>query len=486
MLGRVARLVVGLFLSVLLISSEAESSSFADALRARAVALKPAPGDQDAPAVVFDGRNYFVVWADYRSGPVADIYGSRVSQAGAVLDPGGIRIARASVGARPAVAFNGRNYLVVWEDARAGPNVDLYGARVSRGGRVLDRNGLAIAEAPWYQDNPVAASDGSSYFVAWQDSRSQLGGNQVFGTRISADGSVADPGGVPISAEARVGGFPNLSIAFGGANYLAVWGDARSHVDEDVYGARISLGGRVLDADGIPIAATYASEGGPSVASDRSSYLVAWNQYVYPQYAGIGAARVSASGQVRDAFVVSAPEADEQVPSVTFDGRDYLLVWERYFRIGEKSDIYGIRVGRSGAVLDPRAFPISTALGDQTLPRIASGSTNSLAVWQDARLGDAYHIYGARINRHGKVLDPNGILISRAYEPCRVPKVVGLVLPRARRSVLRAHCRVGAVTPRASSARKNGRVLAQSPRPGRRFPTGHRVSLVVGTGPRKS
>ncbi len=72
----------------------------------------PAPGDQIAPSVAFDGTNYLVAWADSRSG-TSDVYGARVSQAGTLLDPLGIAISTAANNQEaPSVAFGGTNYLV--------------------------------------------------------------------------------------------------------------------------------------------------------------------------------------------------------------------------------------------------------------------------------------------------------------------------------------------------------------------------------------
>ena len=68
---------------------------------------------------------------------------------------------------------------------------------------------------------------------------------------------------------------------------------------------------------------------------------------------------------------------------------------------------------------------------------------------------------------------------------CVVPRVVGLKLNAAKTRIRRARCRVGRVTRRFSSRRKRGKVIAQSPRAGRRFAVGHRVNLVVGKGPRR-
>jgi len=62
--------------------------------------------------------------------------------------------------------------------------------------------------------------------------------------------------------------------------------------------------------------------------------------------------------------------------------------------------------------------------------------------------------------------------------------VVGLTLARAKTRIHEAHCLVGRITRKASSARRKNRVLAQSPRPGRRLADGGRVRLVVARGPR--
>jgi uncharacterized repeat protein (TIGR01451 family) len=66
---------------------------------------------------------------------------------------------------------------------------------------------------------------------------------------------------------------------------------------------------------------------------------------------------------------------------------------------------------------------------------------------------------------------------------CHVPKVVGKKLAAAKSRIRAAHCRVGKITKKKSSRKKKGRVLAQSPKPGKTLPAGSKVKLTVGKGP---
>src|SRR5205807_2453866 len=142
-------------------------------------------------------------WGDARSG-VADpnIYGARVSQAGTVLDPAGIPISTAANGQYAArVAFDGTNYLVAWQDLRSG-SYDVYGARVSQAGTVLDTAGIAITTAINAQYAPSVALGGATYLVTWQDYRAGAN-NDIYGARVNQAGTVLDTAGIPISIAAN-------------------------------------------------------------------------------------------------------------------------------------------------------------------------------------------------------------------------------------------------------------------------------------------
>jgi hypothetical protein len=69
---------------------------------------------------------------------------------------------------------------------------------------------------------------------------------------------------------------------------------------------------------------------------------------------------------------------------------------------------------------------------------------------------------------------------------CTVPKVLGMSLAKARRTLTRAHCGVGAISRKFSTRAKSGKVVAQGPRRGLKLRNGARVNLAIGRGPRST
>ena len=318
-------------------------------------AAVPLATDENA-AVAFDGTNFFVVWTDYDSGN-GDVHGARVTQAGTVLDQGpGIPISAAPAQqVIPAVAFDGTNYLVVWQDRRTNDSYDIYGARVTPAGDVLDPAGIPVTTAAGEQTAADVAFDGTNFLVTWTDS-SPSNGTDVYGARVTTTGTVLDPSGIPISTTPNDQG--SAGLAFDGTNYLVTWQDRREDPAEDIWGARVSPNGTVLDPAGFPIGVAAQYQWAPDVAFDGSNFFVSWT--------------------------------DRRIGS-----------W----------DIYGARVTPGGSVLDPGGIPISTAPEFQVYPALAFGGADYLVVWTDERDNVDYHIHGARVTPGGNVLDPGGIPI---------------------------------------------------------------------------
>jgi len=368
----------------------------------------PADYGREDASVAFDGMNYFVVWADSRN---KSIIGTRVNQLGEVLDSAGIVICSCCHrNERPAVAFDGINYLVVWRDWRSDPNTgDIYGARVTHDGMVIDSGGFPICTAAHQQFRPAIAFNGINYFVVWSDSRSFS--PQIYGSRITPDGLVIDTAGILISSSPSQ--LP--SVVYDGVNFLVVWGDFRN-ASYDIYGSRVSQDGVVLDTAGIPIATASIDLRHPFVASDSTNSLVVWKNLN-----DIYGARVSQSGVVIDtnAIPISTAGNSQRWPAVAFDGMNYFVVWDDFRNL--PSAIYGTRVTQTGIVLDTTGIPISSTEYSQRLPAVAFGDTNYLVVWEETR--NDKHIFGARVNQSGTVLDSNAIMLSTQANYQRRPSV---------------------------------------------------------------
>lgn len=376
---------------------------------------------QQAPAVASDGTGYLTVWQDNRGGVSPDIYGARLSAAGVLLDADGFPVSLDQNAQREtAVASNGDGYLVVWEDGRAGLHADIYGVRLDAMGEVLDPAGLAISTADDRQGAPAVASNGTDYLVVWEDASTA----QIHGTRVTSAG-VPEPDGFPISVGVDFSSAAAPAVASNGANYMVVWRDTRL-ADWDLFGARVSSAGAVLEPNGILISDAEGEQEPPSIASDGTDYLVVWSHLpAYPaETLDVFGTRVNAAGVVVQPsdFIVSNATNNQLNPSVASNGSGYLVVWED-FR-GGTYDIYGTRLTLAGQALDPLGIAISRVADDQRFPAVASSGAGYRVVWQDLRDGAVWSIYGADISSSGAVSGvANGYLIHAGGKNSELPAI---------------------------------------------------------------
>jgi hypothetical protein len=379
------------------------------------IAVSTALGTQRDPAVSFDGSNHLVVWEDDRDSTNVDIYGARVSAAGAVQDADGIRITTAvGIQSGPAVSWNGTNHLVVWHDHRSGNDSDVYGARVTPNGVVHDPSGFVIAAAPGYQSWPAVSWDGANHLVVWHNTTSYFDTDaNVYGARVSAEGVVH--GAIAISAAAGNQSYP--AVSWDGTNHLVVWADSRNSSASDIYAARVSPVGSVLDPGGLAISTAPGLQETPAISWDGANHLVVWQDSRVGSGTDIYGARVSGAGVVQDGegVLVSVAPNQQLAPALSWNGTTYLVAWSEY-RAATGWDIYGARLSALGEMEDPAGIAISTFARSQSVPAVSWDGTNHLVVWQDDRkgMGGAVSddIYGARVSAAGVVHDPAGFGIS--------------------------------------------------------------------------
>jgi hypothetical protein len=373
-----------------------------------AIAICLDPSQQFGLAMAFDGADWLLAWHDSRNGP-KDIYGLRVAQDGTVIDAEAILItSSASPQSYPALASDGSAFLAVWHELRDG-SYDIRGTRVALDGTVLDPAGLAISTASGDQMYPAVAFDGTNYVAVWQDRRGST--LDIYAARIAPDGTVLDPTGIPVCAVANQQEHP--SLAFGSTTYMVVWQDNRGGT-YDIFAGRLTPAGTVINPAGIPICNASRDQERPAISFDGTNYMVVW-QDERNVYNDIYGARVNTIGAVLDSGGVGISNAilAQEYPDIVFDGAKHVVVWQDK-RGSSNYDIYMARVGTDGTVMDPSGIRVSDASGDQLRPAVTFNSRDLLIVWQDGRSGPAYDIYSARVDTSGIVLDPSGVVVSSA------------------------------------------------------------------------
>jgi phosphoribosylformylglycinamidine (FGAM) synthase PurS component len=382
------------------------------------IVISRALRDQYYPKLSFDGTNYLVVWSDERVG-TSDIYGARVTPEGEVLDPEGIVISgRTADELFPVLACDGVNFLVAWTDRR-GATDDVYGARVTPTGQVLDTAGIAITHALMGEAPGAVCFDGENFLVSSTDNRS--GTCAIYGSRVTPQGTVLDTAGFVISqSPANAYG---AALSFDGTNFLAVWQD-QCEDDGDIHGARVTPGGVVLDPDGFVISDAAYLQYNQALCFDGTGFLAVWQDYRGGYDWDVYAARVTPQATVLDPAGFAAAQAidDQECPVTAFDGTNFLVAWVDG-RDTNGYNLHGARVTPEGRVLDSAHLVISHERGDEWLPAVAFGGTSFLVAWEDFRNGDYPGIYGARVTGQGALLDTAGFVISQAADAQIRPEV---------------------------------------------------------------
>jgi len=183
----------------------------------------------------------------------------------------------------PATAFGNGVFLTVWQsgrlqpgDLRLGPvyQSSLVFCRIDTLGNVLDDIPVVVADTTDLKESPKVVFGGGLFFLVWQDIRNGVDWD-VYGSRISADGMVQDPNGFLISGGTHNQAYPR--VAWDGTNFNVVWQDARSGSAYEVYMARVSPGGVVLEPEGIKVASGLASNLNPAIAAGGGDSLLVFS-----------------------------------------------------------------------------------------------------------------------------------------------------------------------------------------------------------------
>lgn len=359
--------------------------------------LEQADSDESSPGrpgIASNGTNYLVVsCSELEASP--GIFGVLIRSGvpGPKFPIATVGHADCSAMGVPTASFDGTNYMVFYS---LGDGL-LRGTRVSTSGVVLDNPGFIL---PRIVAGAVVAFDGTNYLVVSTKFTNLR--HDIYGWRVTSTGQVLDE--FPISSAAESQFLP--AVSFDGTNYMVVWTDQRmGGQNYDIYGARVTTSGTVLDPSGIPIATSTHAEEYPQLVFDGSNYMVVWETILLPALNPptafeIRGARVSPAGVVLDGLSASGGTAintaggvNKQYPTVVVDGNTLLVAWAQgsFGPGGDERGIYGARLSRNGQITE--GGPPSTSLGLKlsaqpvplgsrfVFPSAYSNSSSTLLAW---------------------------------------------------------------------------------------------------------
>lgn len=380
------------------------------------------------PAVAGGASFALVAWTDQRTAS-DDIYGQLLS--GGAAQGGNFALCDAGFNQyEPAAAFDGTRFDVVWTDERNTGARAVYGTGVTTAGMLTFPAGVAFASTG---HTPALSTGTASPLLAFSDD-TLLGGADVYASVLPGFGSATPR--ILLSRSANTQGNP--AVGFDGTNYLVAWEDNRTAGDTstDIWGVRVSAQGQVLDPAGIPISVANGAQQRPAVAGGNGGWAVAWEDYRSPEairtcnrvcflcyYAGdVYGTLVQADGSVvfPDAFVVSDAGFSQVEPAVTFDGQGYFFAWgdDRNSPGGcfagsggpNPTELYGLWMTPQGATQGtPGGDLLSSDPNGVRVPQIATLGDRHLVSW---RSQTGFRIIGDPIGGTVTVLSLDGGTLS--------------------------------------------------------------------------
>ncbi len=300
-----------------------------------AVAPECPGGSQRWPDVAWGRDGYLVVWqegAAYEGPTDANIMAARVSADGKPLDPQGIVVCKAKHHQiYPKVCFDGTSFLVAWQDYRSGRDWDVYATRLSPAGQVLDPDGFPLADGPGNQVHPTLASNGSDTLIVWSDLRPNLTAPEryVLAGTFWRQGKLENHNGSVLSENGKNGSLLGGVVRWDGNAFIVA---AQAHPSGWQYGLpwsiRVQPGGRVESLNFPFFGHSYALASDPQ---RQCTLIWSYQQYGHGSYNCAFQVAIYPTGQRFG--VVGMPQhyspANELWAAATYDGRHFIVVSER-------------------------------------------------------------------------------------------------------------------------------------------------------------
>lgn len=279
--------------------------------------VTPLDGWYEHPvSVAFDGTNFWIVAKTSSLYSYTNILRQRVSPAGVLADPaGGVLIAN---GAWPVLASRPGSVLLVHVASAGSPTWEsvLYATLFLADGTVA-RSEQEIARFGNASNGAAAvAVNGDRYLVTFEVADAYLLSRDLKAVRIDSTGSLLDS--TPIEVSSAGEDQESSAVApWGGTDFVSLWQDSRNYgfQNADIFGARISAGGLLLDdpaaTGGVELNHEAEYRDGTAAATGVRGTLLA---YTVGSYASLTTAPSGIFARVFE------PNAEFSVSNPTSDG----------------------------------------------------------------------------------------------------------------------------------------------------------------------
>jgi len=372
--------------------------------------------------IAFDGTDFMVVWENELI-PAGRVYGARLAVDGTLLDPVSLDITPTdAMVSTLAIAFNGTHYLFAMEQQAFLPTGSpVVARRIATDGSIVDTTPIAVGVMQGDSSSLTVASAGGDFLIGWID---EVGGadRQLLARRIDGAGTALGSG-PEVLADLDDGGDPNMpkpGIAGATDRYLVAWQDKDGASLNGAYAMRVGLDGSHLDPAPIVLEEGITATTGPVAEFNGNLFLTFWLSD--DDYRGT---RISTGGQVLDAglLALSAPVADSGMPHLTAIGSTFYLVRDE--NPAGTLTLKGARVTDGGGISDPVAG-VTLIAGLKTAEVFSFGqlgvsgaNDRYLVSWPSATKEEALHVL--RINDQQVAMDGSPIAISRSANYQGVP-----------------------------------------------------------------
>jgi len=370
-------------------------------------AVAAALEDELAPAVAFGGGVFMVVWEYAYSGADDDVRLRLVSPTGTPQGVSTDVVATTRREGSPAVAHSGSsgNCLVVWEGINALGDWDIVGQLFDADSSAVGSR-LEIAAGTSEQRRPAVAWGGGRWLIVWEHQVTAVI-NDLRGLLLEDDGTVIGSELVVSSGEADESA---PAAAWGSDRFLVAWQDAGAG-EYDIVARTVASNGDLGSA--LVLASWEWDQIRPALAysPEDESFLVVWedHHWGWGEDWDIYARRVDTGGAAVGSLLAISWEGDDPrtAPAIAYNSgnTEYQVVWE-YETSDGNWDLYRRRVSPGGELLG-----VSAALAElttqETAPAAAGdGEYGYLVSWEDSRnagVCGAVSVFGAGVRgRRGR------------------------------------------------------------------------------------